>query len=123
MGDPRHRSGLDAERVAADWLASSGWQVLAQRHRTPAGEIDLVALDPRRCLVAVEVRFRRSARAGSAAESVQPRKVHRLRSSVAAYARDEAVAHDGLRVDLVTVEPGPAPGTWRLCRLPGVDAW
>jgi putative endonuclease len=123
MGDPRHRRGLDAERAAADWLASHGWQILARRHRTEAGEIDLVALDPRRCLVAVEVRFRRSGRAGSAAESVQPRKVHRLRSSAAAFARDEGVTHDGLRVDLVTVEPGPTPGTRRLSRLPGVDAW
>ena len=50
-----------------------GWHVLARRWRVPEGELDLVALDPAGTLVAVEVRARRTARAGAAAETVEPR--------------------------------------------------
>ena len=123
MGDPRHRLGHEAERRAAAWLETSGWRILAARHRSPLGEIDLLALDPSDCLVAVEVKLRRSGRSGSAVESVTPQAIRRRRAALADYARSERVAHRGLRVDVVTVSPGPNPGTWRLVRVPGVDAW
>ena len=37
------RRGRHAEHRAAEALAAEGWEVLAQRVRTPLGEIDLVA--------------------------------------------------------------------------------
>ena len=82
-----------------------------------------MALDPHRVLVAVEVRLRRSGRSGNAVESVREEKVVRLRSALTAYARATPIEHHGLRVDLVAMSPGPEPRTWRLRRLPGVDAW
>jgi putative endonuclease len=130
MADPRHRLGEDAEAAVAGWLARAGWRILARRHRAAGGgEVDLIALDPGAWLVAVEVRARRSTRAGSAAGSVDVRRIHRLERTLAAYAATSGVAHRGLRVDLVSVEPeagSPAsPGTrgWRLRRLPGVSSW
>jgi putative endonuclease len=123
MPDPRHALGLDAEAAVAEWLAGQGWEILDQRHRSPAGEIDLVALDSRGQLVAVEVRLRRSGRTGNPAESVSPRHLRRVRAALAAYARDASVRHAGMRVDLVAVSPAEERGTWQLDRLPGVDAW
>ncbi len=115
--------GLQAERRVADWLSEAGWRILGERHRSGTAEIDLVALDPDHVLVAVEVKLRRSGRSGQAIESVQADKVRRLRAALAAYARATPIDHRGLRVDLVAVSPGPEPRTWRLTRLPGVDAW
>ena len=123
MPHPRHELGRAAERAVADWLTAHEWRILAARHRSSAGEIDLVALDPDRCLVAVEVRLRSSGRAGDAVASVRPRHLRRVTAALAAFARGEAIPHDGLRVDLVAVVPGPSPGTWRLTRVPAVDAW
>jgi putative endonuclease len=123
VADPRHALGLQAERRVADWLSEAGWQILGERHRSGFAEIDLVALDPNHVLVAVEVKLRRSGRSGEAIESVQPDKVRRLRTALTAYARTTPIDHRGLRVDLVAVSPGPEPGTWRLTRLPSVDAW
>lgn len=122
MGDPRHHLGRSAEEAVATWLVSSGWKVLARRLRSDhGGEIDLVALDPELTLVAVEVRARRSRRAGTAAESVDHRRVARLTRTLTTYAGTERPGHAGLRVDLVTVEPAPdRPGRWRLHRLPDV---
>ncbi len=99
------------------------WEILERRHRSSDGEIDLVALDSRRCLVAVEVRLRRSARAGSPVESVSPRHLRRVRAALTAYARRSSVRHAGTRVDLVSLVPGAEPGTWRMSRLPAIDAW
>jgi putative endonuclease len=121
--DPRHTLGRAAERAVATWLTAHDWEILEQRHRTDAGEIDLVALDSRRCLVAVEVRLRRSARAGSPLESVSPRHLRRVRAALTAYARASSVRHTGTRVDLVSLMPATEPGTWRMTRLPGIDGW
>ena len=37
------KRGRQAERIAAWWLRLKGWQIVGQRLRTPAGEVDLVA--------------------------------------------------------------------------------
>ena len=106
----------------ADWLTRRGWQVVGRRMRSPAGgEVDLVARDPTGVLVAIEVRARRSARAGAAATSVDARRLGRLRRTLAAIAAADQQRHVGLRVDLVTVEPVAGQRRrWRLRQLPGI---
>jgi putative endonuclease len=122
MGDPRHLLGLAAEDAVAVWLTGTGWRMVARRIRSAGGgEVDLVALDPGRVLVAVEVRARRSARAGPAATSVDARRVARLGRTLAALGATCGEPHRGLRIDLVTVEPAAeGVGRWRLTRLPGI---
>jgi putative endonuclease len=121
--DPRHDLGLRAEAAVASWLEAGGWSVLARRWRRPSGEIDLVCRDTDGCLVAVEVRLRRSARAGSPVESVDAKRLHRLRTALAAFAREHEERRE-LRVDLVSVVPfEPGSPRWRLTHHRGVDAW
>ncbi|MBW3612526.1 MAG: YraN family protein [Chloroflexi bacterium] len=122
MADPRHVLGRAAEAAVERWLCAAGWRILARRIRptTGGGEIDLVALDPSGVLVAVEVRARRSRRAGAAAASVDARRVRRLGRALAAIGPMSRWPHAGLRVDLVTVEPTDVPGRWRLTRLPSI---
>jgi len=121
MGDPRHDLGLAAEAAVAGWLADAGWRVVERRARSPTGgEVDIVAIDPARTIVAVEVRARRTRRAGEAALTVDHRRVMRLRRTLAAIAADGRHGHRALRVDLVTVEPAAHPGQWRLVRVPGI---
>ena len=122
MTDPRHALGLAAEDATAAWLGANGWQVLARRRRVSgSGELDVVAIDPDGILVALEVRARRSRRAGDAAASVDARRVARLRRTLADVGASCSRRHRGLRVDLVTAEPvvGQA-GRWRLLRFPGI---
>jgi Holliday junction resolvase-like predicted endonuclease len=121
MGDPRHDFGLVAEAAVAAWLTDAGWRVLERRANSPTGgEVDLVALDPSRALVAIEVRARHSRRAGEAAVTVNARRVARLGRTLATIAANGRFGHSALRVDLVTVEPAGQPGRWRLFRLPGI---
>ena len=122
MSDPRHVLGLAAEEATARWLGASGWRVIARRQRSASGgEADLVALDRDGILVAIEVRARRSARAGAAAMTVDARRVGRLRRTLSSVARSSGGPYRGLRVDLVTAEPAPGlPGRWHLARIPGI---
>jgi putative endonuclease len=125
MGDPRHDLGHEAEEIVAAWLTDSGWAVLARRWRARGrGELDLVCRDPDGVLVAVEVRGRRTARAGMAAESIDRRRIARLRAALGAFLSTSSVAAVGVRIDLVTVEPAGDPvDSWRLVRRPAIDAW
>lgn len=78
MNDAPHlRRGRAAEDMAAAHLAGKGLHILARNYRVAGGEIDLIARHGPE-LVFVEVRSRRSAAFGSAAESVTPAKRRRL---------------------------------------------
>jgi putative endonuclease len=125
MSDPRHDFGLLAEDLVARWLTDAGWTVLARRWRARGrGELDLVCRDPGGFVVGIEVRGRRTPRIGSAAESVDRRRVARLRTTLGAYLQASPTRAAGVRVDLVTVEPAGDPARpWRLVRRPMIDAW
>jgi putative endonuclease len=120
MGDPRQFLGHAAEEIVAGWLTAAGWQILGRRIRAGGGgEVDLIALDRGRTLVAVEVRARRSDRTGAAATTVDQRRIRRLEGTLVAYASTRGMPHRGLRVDLVTVEPA-TPGRWLVRRIAGI---
>jgi putative endonuclease len=121
MADRRHLLGQAAEDAVASWLERCGWHILARRHRSASGgEVDLIALDSSDIFVAVEVRARRSVRAGSAATSLDAGRVSRLGRTLAAFANASEVRHRGMRIDLVTAEPAGQNGEWRLRRLAGI---
>ena len=124
MGDPRHDLGRAAEDAVAAWLEENGWRVLGQRVRAAhGGELDLVALDCADVIVGIEVRARRTARAGTGIESIDARRLARMTRTLASFAASAARGHRGLRLDVVTVAPerGNVNG-WRLRRTPDVGA-
>jgi putative endonuclease len=121
MPDPRHHLGRTCEDLAADWLTGQGWRVLARRQRSRhGGEVDLIAIDPGETLVAIEVRGRTSRRAGEPLQTVDSRRVQRLRRTLVDFARESSTRSTGLRVDLVAAEPTGTDGQWRLTRMPGI---
>lgn len=75
--DPRQRLGRRAEALACRELRRRGYQILARRFRTRAGEIDIVARDGP-VLVFVEVKARRGGGFGSPLEALTWWKRRRL---------------------------------------------
>jgi len=82
--DGRAVAGRAAEDLAARFLDAQGLCVVARNFRTKRGEIDLVARDGA-TLVFVEVRFRRSASHGGAAESITAAKQARMVAAAQVY--------------------------------------
>jgi putative endonuclease len=95
--------GKLGEDLACRELLRRGYVVLARRHRTRYGEIDIVARD-NDTIVFVEVKARRTKRYGGAAEAVTRRKQRR----VAAMALDYLARADRLearcRFDVVAID-------------------
>ncbi len=102
MSDAR-ATGQRAERQAARWLSERGLRALDHNYHCRAGELDLIMLDGD-TLVFVEVRYRRSARFGDAAESVTPAKQRKLLSAARHYLQyhDEHAAR-ALRFDVIAM--------------------
>ncbi|PWS36882.1 endonuclease [Falsiroseomonas bella] len=96
------RRGRHAEAKAAAALAAEGWAVLAQRVRTPAGEIDLVA-EREGLLAFVEVKARASLT--EAAFALGPRQRARLIAAAEAWmAANPAHGTAGVRFDVLLVD-------------------
>lgn len=90
-----------AEEVARGYLQARGFQLLAENYTARGGEIDLVMRDGQE-LVFVEVRQRRSSRFGAAAETIDARKLARMRRAAREYlARHFTGECPPLRLDAV----------------------
>jgi putative endonuclease len=121
--DPRHALGERAEGATAAWLETRGWTILARRWRCRDGELDLVAQDPDGVLVAIEVKVRRTGRAGNPIESIDRQRLRRLRAALGRFTSETSrPLGKGLRVDLVAVRP-EGLAQWRLSHHQGIDAW
>jgi putative endonuclease len=105
--------GVLGEEYAAAWLARRGWTTLSRNWHTRYGELDLVMLDPKRIVVFVEVKTRRSIRYGSPQEAVTSRKRLRLRRAGVQWLLEpeHRIAHHGVRFDVISIlreASGPA---------------
>ncbi|TWT88419.1 hypothetical protein Mal64_19000 [Pseudobythopirellula maris] len=109
LGRPRPL-GERGERHAAKLLKRKGFKMLLAGRRNRYGEFDLVALDRRRerslerqPLVFVEVKTRRSLRAGTPAEAVTPEKQRRLSRAALAFLRSHDLLEHPVRFDVVAI--------------------
>lgn len=100
------RSGREGERRAAFWLRAKGWRILAERVKTPRGEIDLVAR--RGGIVAfVEVKWRR--RGADLDLAIDEYRLSRVAAAVECVAHEYATQGEDIRVDVILLAPGALP--------------
>jgi len=103
----REKRGRDAENAAALWLQLKGYRILDRRARTPAGEIDLVAMRGS-ILAFVEVKAR--ARREAALEAVTPELRKRVERAAHMWAgRRRGMELKNWRFDVVAIAPGRLP--------------
>lgn len=92
-----------AERVALEHLRARGWQHLDSNYRLRGGELDLV-FEAGGTVVVVEVKQRKSVAYGHPAESIDARKLGRLRATAQHYASYELRRpHTAIRLDAVLI--------------------
>jgi len=72
--------GNNAESLAEKHLKNQGLIPIGRNYRCKSGEVDLLMRDLD-TLVFVEVRYRSNPSFGTAAESIRPQKIHRIRKT------------------------------------------
>jgi putative endonuclease len=112
MRTPAQQAGDEAEALVARRLRAQAWQIIGTQVRVGRAELDILAIDPGppKCLVAVEVRWRRRRDFGLPEETVDHVKVRRLQRAILGLLEARALP-DGrslpwlpVRVDLVAVD-------------------
>ena len=100
--DPRHRLGVEGERVAIAYLVRAGWSILAHRLRMGRPEIDVVA---RKGLVVafVEVKTRWGRSFGSPLEAVTWAKQREIGRVARAWLDRHGRSDDVYRFDVIGV--------------------
>jgi putative endonuclease len=103
--DPRHAFGESGENIACRELRRRGYEIIARRYRTRAGEIDIVARDGD-TLVFVEVKTRHSHEFGTPAEAITRAKQRKLGLMAADYLARHSWDAMPCRFDVVGITVG-----------------
>jgi putative endonuclease len=121
MKNSRQSLGKWGESLAADYLTSLGYRIVARNVRTPYGEIDLIAecsyqsidanerpflntLPPNIVTVFVEVKTRRTRGFGAPEESITSRKRAHMIAAARHYIQQKKDGEDLWRIDVIAIE-------------------
>ena len=80
--------GTKGENLAVRFLIEKGYSVVQRNHRTPFGEIDIIAQDGD-TIVFIEVKTRRDTFFGYPFEAVTKRKINKLKNSALFYLKKQ----------------------------------
>lgn len=95
--------GAWGESLAVNYLEQAGLKIVRRNYRCPKGEMDIIARD-QNWLVFVEVRTRTSAWRGTAEESLDPRKMAKLRAVASYYLLENGYDQwPEVRMDLIAI--------------------
>jgi putative endonuclease len=101
----RQSLGRWGEQEAANYLHRQGYEIQASNHRTPYGEIDLIAwLSSADTMVFVEVKTRSTGAFGNPEEAVNPRKQAHLLSSAQYYIQQHPELTCQWRMDVIAIQ-------------------
>ncbi len=113
----RYDLGLSGENHARQFLKKSGYEILETNFRCPLGEIDLIARENQR-LIFIEVKTRRSDRAGTPEESVHVIKQKKIIRVAQWYLKAKKLTNVPIRFDVIAIDLNPQQG-FQLRHIPG----
>jgi len=103
MTKTTYKTGLNGEKICRIALRLKFYRILAERYKTPMGEIDIIATRGR-TVVAVEVKSRTTSDA--AAESISPQQQMRIANALQYFVmRTPRFANANLRFDVMLASP------------------
>jgi putative endonuclease len=108
--DPRRMIGARGEEIAADFFMRRGYDIAARNWRRGGGELDLVVRKGDEYRV-VEVKARRSLRAGQPEESVTDDKLLRLDDLARQFFEERDLLDPAYHIDVFSVVFRPDGGT------------
>ncbi len=100
----RQEKGAQAEKLAEQFLARQGLQLITKNYRCKQGEVDLIMQD-QDTIVFIEVRHRVRADYGSAAESITISKQTKVIKAATIFMMKKGwYQHKAVRFDVVTIQ-------------------
>ncbi len=103
--------GQQTEQACCEYLQSQGLKLVTRNYRTRSGEIDLIMRD-KKTLVFIEVRYRKNSHYGSAVESVNSSKQHKLLLTAQHYMQQHDI-DSPVRIDVVGMHSGDDDNRYR----------
>lgn len=103
--ETRKRTGARGEDAATAFLQRRGWSIVERNVRYREGELDIICMRDG-ILVFVEVKTRRSVRAGTGAEAVTPAKQARIRRLAMRYLSEHHPRVSAVRFDVIELRAG-----------------
>lgn len=97
------KAGAFGQKLAADFLKSRGYAILAENFQTREGELDLIA-ELKGQLIFVEVKTRLTDKYGLPEEAVSSAKLEKMQAAAAEYLSQNQVNHENYRFDIIAVE-------------------
>jgi putative endonuclease len=105
-----YKKGIGAwgEKIAAEWLAEHGYQIVGKNIRTPYGEIDIIAQQGD-VTIFVEVKTLTSSREFFPEKNITLRKQQHMFNAAQYYSAEHEIDH--FQIDAIAVEgkPGNKP--------------
>lgn len=99
--------GSSGEEAAVSYLQKKGLCIEQRNFRCRLGELDIVARDGH-CLVFIEVRTVTGNAFGSAQESINKKKVHKIRLIATYYLQSRNIKNTPLRFDVIAITMDPS---------------
>ena len=101
---PTSTLGKKYENMAVHYLKTQKYKMLARNFSCPAGEIDIIALDPEtKYIVFVEVKYRATNLFGRPIEAITPNKVHKIHTTSQVYLKWKGRLDKNYRYDVIEI--------------------
>lgn len=96
-----YEKGVFAEQVAARFLTNTqNMTILEHRYKTYSGEVDLIVIDPKKTLIAVEIKQRKTI--DEARYAITPYQQKRIIKSMEIFlCRNPTIDYTGMRFDAI----------------------
>ena len=96
-------TGNRGEEIACGYLKKSGYTIINRNVRfSRICELDIIALDRNKTLVAVEVKTRKNEKLGSPLEAITPQKYTNIKSGLYNYASEHS-EYKKIRIDVIAI--------------------
>lgn len=94
--------GMFFERVAVDFLKKKGYKILEQNYTNKLGEIDIIA-KYKKCIIFVEVKYRKDEYFGLPREAVDEYKQLKIRNIATSYLKSKKLLNSLCRFDVLEI--------------------
>ena len=105
METNKHKTGMEGQKEAENFLQAKGYQILTKNYRTKTGEIDLIAknIQAENYIIFIEVKYRRGLRHGLPREAVGKTKQRNIVKTALHYISANSLDDYDFRFDVVEI--------------------